>query len=73
MLLSFMKAFIKREAPNQIVPVVIIPNEYDSPTASDIPMRNPSIVKAHCQVEDFGGNFWMPFYGHLCYDSTVDD
>ncbi len=66
----FMKKFIRHHAPDQPILLTIIPNHYDNKHCDDdggdsnmtLSIVVPQIL---IQIEDFGGSFTMPHYGHL--------
>jgi len=71
MVSNFLKDFIKHHALDQPVPPTIIPNQYDDERCDDDAGDSDmtlSIVapQIQIQIEDFGGNFAMPHYGHSC-------
>jgi len=60
--------FVKQHVPNQHVPCTITPDSYDDNHAhdvGDIDMTSMTAVPTiQIQIEDFGGSFNMPHYGH---------
>ena len=63
---NFVKTFVRQHDPLQPVPNLIIADHYDSERSDDI--GNDDAVDAskniQIQIEDFGGSFAMPHYGH---------
>jgi hypothetical protein len=69
MVSNFVKKFVRHHAPNQLVPPTIIPNHYDDEHYDDDGGDNDMTLSTvapqiQIQIEDFGGNFAMPHYGH---------
>ncbi len=64
----FVKEFVKQHTPNQPVSHTIIPDNYDNDCVHDIGDINMTSTIAaptiQIQIEDFGGSFAMPHYGH---------
>ncbi len=58
---GFVKQYIAANAPQQPVPNAIIPDTIDDAPLAPIDDAFPEI---QIQIEDFGGNFLLPFYGH---------
>ncbi len=57
----FVKQYIATNAPHQPVPNAIIPDTIDDAPPDPIDDAFPEI---QIQIEDFGGSFPLPFYGH---------
>jgi hypothetical protein len=58
---GFVKQYIATNAPQQPVLNVIIPDTIDDAPPDPIDDAFPEI---QIQIEDFGGSFPLPFYGH---------
>ncbi|CAN5976134.1 unnamed protein product [Sphagnum jensenii] len=58
---GFVKQYIAVNAPQQPVPNAIIPDTIDDAPPDPIDDAFPEI---QIQIEDFGGSFPLPFYGH---------
>jgi hypothetical protein len=58
---GFVKQYIAANAPQQPVPNAIIPDTIDDAPPDPIDDAFPEI---QIQIEDFGGSFPLPFYGH---------
>jgi len=65
---TFVKEFVKQHAPDQPIPRTIILDSYDDDYAhdvNDIDMTSTIVtLTIQIQIEDFGGSFAMPHYGH---------
>ncbi len=69
MVSNFVKEFVKHHAPDQHIPPTIIYDHYDDECCDDDGGDNDMILltvvpQIHIQIEDFGGSFDMPHYGH---------
>jgi hypothetical protein len=62
-MLGFVKQYIAANAPHQHVPNAIIRNTTDDAPPDPI---NDAFPEIQIQIEDFGGSFPLPFYGHQC-------
>ncbi|CAM6021870.1 unnamed protein product [Sphagnum balticum] len=64
----FVKEFVKQHVPDQPIPRIIILDSYDdnrAHDAGDIDMTSTAATPTiQIQIEDFGGSFAMPHYGH---------
>ncbi len=58
---GFVKQYIAANAPQQPVPNAIIPDTNDDAPPDPIDDAFPEI---QIHIEDFGGSFSLPFYGH---------
>jgi hypothetical protein len=62
---TFIKTFVKKLDPNQVLPNTIIPDyiEEDQPTEGDSTSLSSLANKVTLQAEDFGGSLAMPHHG----------
>ena len=62
---GFVKRYVAERAPTQSLPATIIPDHYDDdrdPLLGDVDIFSSATIQI--QIEDFGGSFAMPHYGH---------
>ncbi len=69
MVSNFVKKFVRHHAPDQPVPPTIIPDHYDDERCDDdggdSDMTLSTVApQIQIKIEDFGGSFAMPHYGH---------
>ncbi|XP_078732831.1 uncharacterized protein LOC144947479 isoform X1 [Lampetra fluviatilis] len=64
---TFVKEYVKRHAPDQNIPVTVIPDHYDDaePDFVDSAHESSHLPTIQIQIEEFGGSFAMPHYGHM--------
>ena len=59
---DFVKQFVSREAPAQILPALIVEEELLVAVMDALVIDEPPIVQV--TAEDFGGSLTMPHYGY---------